>query len=362
MSLVQSTINVDSGLSWEENLNSSLSIIDGHNHSPGSGVQIGPSGLNINSDLSIQVNSITNVKSIVFTPQSSLTTLSAIYSVGADLYYNDASGNVIQITSGGSVNATSSGISSGTATASFVSSVLVVNSAPNTPANIQGGSILLGNNVAASKYLTLSPPNAMANNYTLTLPSLPVATNFVTLDTSGNFAAVTNIDNITLQNSSNVLSIKNLGVDTAQIADGAVTNVKRAALGEQISSGTGTFSSGSSSYIDVTNLTVTLTTTGRPVFIGIMSDGTVTPADVRVTANGANTDAGIQFVRDASAAVWQQDISCASASGTQKYPASSFWTIDSGASAGSHTYKVQGKIFSAASFGFVNCVMIAYEL
>ena len=37
MNLIQSTVNVDSGLTWELNLNASLSIIDGHNHTPGSG-------------------------------------------------------------------------------------------------------------------------------------------------------------------------------------------------------------------------------------------------------------------------------------------------------------------------------------
>ncbi len=188
MNLVVPTIGVSTGLDWENAINANSAIIDQHNHSPGFGALIGPSGINIDSVLSFNNFSATNVQSIVFTAQTSLATLLAIYCIGNDLYYNDGAGNVVRITSGGSVNATSSGISSGTATAAFSSGVLVVNAAANTPANIQGGSILLGNNIPASKFLTLAPPNAMAADFTLTLPSLPASTLAVTLDASGNFA------------------------------------------------------------------------------------------------------------------------------------------------------------------------------
>lgn len=207
MNLPQSTINVDSGLLWEQNLNSALTIIDGHTHAPGSGIQITPAGLDINAGLPMNNHALTGTQAITFTNQLSLATLNSIYAIAGDLYFNDGSSNVIKMTSGGVVNATSSGISNGTATASFVSSVLVVNAASNTPANIQGGSILLGNNVAASKFLTLSPPAAMAANFSLTLPSLPSVTNLVTLDNSGNFAAVTNVDNVTIQLTSNTLAV-----------------------------------------------------------------------------------------------------------------------------------------------------------
>lgn len=188
MGLILPTVGTDSGLSWENGINANSSIIDGHNHSSGEGVQISPSGININANLPFNNFSATSLKSAVFTAQTSLATLLAVYCIGNDLYYNDGAGNVIQITSGGSVNATSSGISSGTATASFFGGVLIVNAAANTPANIQGGSILLGNNSPASKFLTLSPPSAMAANFGLVLPNIPLSTLAVTLDSSGNFA------------------------------------------------------------------------------------------------------------------------------------------------------------------------------
>ena len=55
MNLPESIVNVDSGLTWEQNLNKSLTIIDGHNHTTGYGVPIPPAGLNINSDLSSHI-------------------------------------------------------------------------------------------------------------------------------------------------------------------------------------------------------------------------------------------------------------------------------------------------------------------
>lgn len=191
MNLIESTIGIDSGLLWEQNLNASLTIIDGHNHSSGSGAQITPSGLNVNAPLTFSNQPAIDLQAVVLNPQISLATLYALYSIGNDLYFNDGVSNIIKLTSGGAVNATNSGISSGTATASFVSSVLVVNAAANTPANIQGGSILLGNNALNSKFLTLSPPSAMGANFNLTLPSLPVSNSFVFLDSSGNFGTKT---------------------------------------------------------------------------------------------------------------------------------------------------------------------------
>ncbi len=131
-----------------------------------------------------------------------------------ELFYNDSSGNQVQITLAGVINATSSGIASGTASAAFSTGVLVVNAATNTPANIQVASILLGNNVANSKFLTLSPPNAMGANYSLVLPGIPAATSFMTLDTSGNMgASIATANGIT---GSNIVSNVNLAGKAVQ--------------------------------------------------------------------------------------------------------------------------------------------------
>jgi microcystin-dependent protein len=197
MSLPLPGVGITSGPQYASDVNNCLTILDSHNHSSGSGVQITPSGLNINAPLTFNSNPITGVSSATFTQQTSLSTLNTLF-VGADgnLYFNDGAGDpAIKITSGGAVNATSSGISSGTATASFSAGVLIVDAATNTPANIQAGSILLGNNVTGSSYLTLSPPSSMPGNYTITLPPTPASVAPMLMDSSGNISTNTALYN-----------------------------------------------------------------------------------------------------------------------------------------------------------------------
>ncbi len=179
------------GPEWFTAIVQSLNIIDQHNHTLGEGVQLNSGSFLLTAALPLNGNALTQVQAVTFTP-GVFTTLDSLYVNGADLYYNDGNGNTIQITSGGTVNATSSGISSGTATASFVASVLVVNQATNTPASIQAGNILVGNTgVANSEYVTLKPVNALAVNYSLTLPTLPATPSLLQIDTSGNITAAT---------------------------------------------------------------------------------------------------------------------------------------------------------------------------
>lgn len=232
MGLVVSTIGVDSGLLWEQNLNLDLLTIAAHNHTPGSGNPIPPSGLTINASLPFNNQQATGLQAVQFTPQSSISAtlpaVGALYVSGVDLYFNDGTGTntPIQITSGGLVNATSSGISSGTATASFISSVLVVNAASNKPANIQAGSILLGNNVTSSKFLTLAPPSAMAANYGLTLPPLPASQKIMTLDASGNITAPYVVDGSTITVSAGTIAVPTGGITATQVANGTLTTTQ----------------------------------------------------------------------------------------------------------------------------------------
>lgn len=227
---------VDPGPDWADNYNACLSITDAHNHAPGSGNPISQAGITLVADdttfdsLNFNTSNAYNLRSVRFTDQVTAlglaTDIGCMYEAGGELYYNDSSGNQVQITSGGSVNATSSGISSGTASASFVSSVLVVLRAAATPANIKGASILLGNNVANSKYLTLQPPNAMGADYSLTLPSIPAGTRIMTLDTSGNMAGAYSVDGSTITISSNVIGVPAGGIGTTQLAASSVTSAK----------------------------------------------------------------------------------------------------------------------------------------
>lgn len=231
MNLPVPVVGSEPGPDWANDNNACLGIIDSHDHASGSGVQITPDGLNINSNLPFNDYGATGLSLLSFSAQSSITTIDSLYVKGVDLYYRDGSSNEVRITTGGAVNATSSGISNGTATASFVSTVLVVNSASNTPANIQCGSVLLGNNVAGSHFLTLQPPNAMAADYSLTLPSVPAAQQFVSIDTSGNISGYVNVSGgITstnlASNSVTTAKITDANVTAAKLASNSVTTAK----------------------------------------------------------------------------------------------------------------------------------------
>lgn len=209
MSLPVPVVGVDPGPDYASNLDACLTLIDQHDHSPGYGVQINPTGMNINADLPINSHNLTLVRSVRFASQvapiSLVTDLSCLYSVtqtgsNGDLWFNDASGNQIQLTKSGAVLATISALVSGLNQASFVANQLVVlsNSSNGTPANIKGASLLLGNNSSSTNYLTLQPPNVMGASYSVTLPA-PNAlsqTAVLTYDTSNNILATTSLASI----------------------------------------------------------------------------------------------------------------------------------------------------------------------
>jgi microcystin-dependent protein len=190
MGLTLPVIGIDSGLTWEQDVNSNSTVIDGHNHSPGNGAPIVVTGIDVDADFPFNDNNLTTVRSVRFesqvSPISGASDLDCLYVSGLDLYYNDGNGNQIRITSGAAVLATTSGISSGTATAEFVSSTLVVDSAVNAPANIKAASYSMGNTgLAGSNYVTLQPPNPVPSNYNITLPTLPSTTQGLEIDPSG---------------------------------------------------------------------------------------------------------------------------------------------------------------------------------
>lgn len=197
MNLVLPGVGVTAGPVYANDLNQSLNILDQHNHAPGSGVQITPDGLNINSNFTMNNNNIIAIKSLRLQDQVSALSggsdLGCMYRVADDLYYNDGLGNQIRLTQSGSVAGTSGSIANlvSPASATFVSlsSTIVFQSDVNTAASLDAGSILLRNITASSKALTLSPPAAMASDYSITLPSLPSSQKIMTLDASGNMSA-----------------------------------------------------------------------------------------------------------------------------------------------------------------------------
>jgi hypothetical protein len=327
---------VDAGPDWAQQIYNCLySILDQHNHSPGNGVQIAPNGLNISSDLSFLSNNATNLRSSRYVAQSAplsgATDVGCVYVSGLDLYYNDISGNHVRMTSGGTVNATSSGISSGTATAGFVSGTLVVDQATNTPGNIQAGSYLLGNNTVGSDFITISPSGTITANYTLTVPAAPPSvTSFLQMDTSGNIAG------------------------TIPVSQG-ITRANLAPVGQQVSSSSGSFSTTSTSPVSVFSSPATATVTGRPVMVIVQGDGS--SGQSSITSIGGGYSQYLQLVRDSTTLYLYPTVS----SGTYAGYIPSIVFLDTTATAGLHSWELKAYV-SNGSITVMNCQLVVYEL
>jgi hypothetical protein len=195
MNLPIPVVGVEIGPQWASDINLCLgyngSAIDGHDHSPGKGVLIKPNGMDINTNLSFQMNYATNMGAVSFFEQpASLpsTVLDSIYDVNGDLWFNNGTGTAVQITIGNSIVGTAgsiSGLPSGTASASFAGGSFIWKSSTTTYANMLFGNAFFYN--AAGNYVEVSAPVTIPINYELFLPNLPTAvTSFLNLDTSGN--------------------------------------------------------------------------------------------------------------------------------------------------------------------------------
>lgn len=150
------------------------------------------------------------------------------------------------------------------------------------------------------------------------------------------------VDNSTLAFGSSQLSIKASGVGTTQIADSAVTQVKRATASGFQAAPASSFSTQSTSFVDVTGLTGSFTCSGRPVLI--VMDASEIHTD---RTSGSAYHAGfIILLRDASQVGATKSFSSDTA---QILWATTVW-IDTGCSASSTvTYKIQAEANAAAS-------------
>lgn len=156
------------------------------------------------------------------------------------------------------------------------------------------------------------------------------------------------------------LTIPSGYIKTANLADASVTQVKRVALGQQVSASSGAFTTTSGTYVDVTNLSVTITTTGRPVYLGLNGGW------VGVSMSG--TDAlGSLSIKRGSTAILTSNIAV-SAEATDgstvtqlSVPSSCLSFIDIPA-AGTYTYKVQALALVTSTTSVNNATLVAFEL
>lgn len=406
-------VGTTSGPQYATDINSCLTLVDGHNHTSGSGVQVPSAGININTDLSFNALNAIALNSARFSIlnsaiASSSPNIGCAYAVGAstaELYWNDAAGNQVQITKNGSVNVSGqigfTGLPSGTASASFSANTFIFQSATNIAAYIDAGAFYMRNFSPNSTYYTLlAPPASMAANQTITLPAVPAVTSFLTMDNSGNIGTslptALGINTANIANSAvTTAKIAALNVTTATIAAGAVTNTKITSSAV-VSSSSGSFNTNALSTItDVTGLSVTINCSGtRPVMIMLQPDGNASGSISTVGFNNTVASPTTQYyneynfnvflflVKDSGSPLAFGSVIATntinSAYITNVYqavsnlitPSSAY--IDPSPTAGNHTYKVQiENVMSAISTGsfalvvkgqVTNAQLVAYEL
>jgi len=335
---------------YATDLANSLTIIDQHTHVAGSGAPITPAALNINAAIPMNNNSINSIASLIFFAQASQTSTLTMYTNATDLFYIDGNGNNIRITQSGSVTGSSgtiTGLPSGTASAAFASGTFVFQAATNTPANIDGGSFILRNNSANSFGVTLSPPNSLGANYNLVLPAIPAQTNVMTLDTSGNMGSVT----------------WNAVAENRTRSTGTTVGLG----GVAISNASGTASTTSSTPAQISALTVTLTTSGRPVNLLLTAVGSSgSNLQVGSTLSGNSQVTGQIYIYRGATPIFETNIAAIApvTSGTAigiSVPASSIAFVDA-ITAGTYTYSIYYAAGNNSNFTVVNCQLVAYEL
>lgn len=105
MNLELPTVSVSLGPDWATQLNAALEIIDGHNHSSGSGTQVPISGINFNANVDFEEFKAHNLKQTQYVTDLVATLTGAsnagsVYMYAGNLYFTNGSGTAVQLTAG----------------------------------------------------------------------------------------------------------------------------------------------------------------------------------------------------------------------------------------------------------------------
>ena len=350
MGLTIPTPSVTLGPEWASDISDDFDIVDAHDHSSGKGPRVPASGLDINADLPFGGNSPTGMASAQFSDQTTeITTLTdTLYFLNGDLYVLDGNGNSVRITENGALSAagtgTIAGLPSGTASAAFAASTFTFRSSTNRYATMAGGPVKLRRaDEDNPNGITLQPAAATATQ-TLTFPAaLPAATQFMTMDASG-------------------------GIGYTPALSQGITRAMQAAVGQQVSSSTGAFTGTSGTPGEtITNATVTLTTTGRPVVIMLVPDGSGNSASVRLrsTSGAGSINLWVAVSGSATDTIGLISLSTGTTAASPDWamwPPSALSTVYVPA-AGTYTFTAKIQLNgSVTTYAAIYCKLIAWEL
>jgi hypothetical protein len=135
-----------------------------------------------------------------------------------------------------------------------------------------------------------------------------------------------------------------------------------------VSSNSGTFTTTATTVggVDVTNLNVSITTSGRPVMVTLMAaDGGVAAYIGAFATTGTRTNSNIYFYRNGvqiNYCLVALETAGAGAYYETAVPPSSFALVDVNAPAGKHTYSVKARAGTGDTCTVVECKLVAYEL
>jgi hypothetical protein len=348
MNLTLPVVSQTLGPQWASEINADLSLIDSHNHTSGNGALVPVAGLDINADLSLATNALTNVKSLGLLDQASVATLRAIYAKSGDLYWRSGGGSEVRLTVGGAIDVSSVGGITGM----IPSCSVVFDPSPDTytfrddSANF---ATLVG---SAIKFGSVGSTLLGGGNVFVQFPSaLPVAA--VSPITFGSFVIAT------LSGGGSVLSYIN--------AQNAITRDMQAAVGQQIQASNTSLSVSTGTVTDLSN-SISITTTGRPVVLGINSSGVGACIELQAGASGV---VGGQLYFDvtggATTTRGRQDLETTLGNGEYfRIPTSTMSDLWP-AAAGTYTIKLRGNIKTGGSYVAAtltaNLIQIyAYEL
>jgi hypothetical protein len=263
------------GQSWMELQNTGFLAFDAHDHTGnGKGLPIPTNAIGIDIDLPFNNHGAVDLQRVAFRAQPGTLASSLLLSVYAvangDLYYNNATGQPVQITSGNSV-AGASGVITGMVPGTSVrydlpTTSFIFEKASGVAAGINGGPIQVTDaSTISGKKVSISAPAALAANYAITLPAaLPASAKFLTISAAGQISADAYIDGTTLK-----LAGSSIGVDIDNVSIQYLSGkVKVRPVNPQISANTPGTPYTSTTPTAITNATVTITNVaGRPNMI-----------------------------------------------------------------------------------------------
>jgi hypothetical protein len=183
-----------------------------------------------------------------------------------------------------------------------------------------------------------------------------------------NGALEVNVDDATIEISSDTVRLKDNGITTAKIQDEAVTKEKLEALGQQESSSSGSYSNATASETEV--VSVSLTTVGRPVMLFLVSadTGDTPTACIKLTASGGafvGCAGYIYAYRDSTKIAGTELLGSVTATAPIHAAPPGLMCIDTPA-AGTYTYAIKARLTgaptSSQTIHLINLKLVAVEL